>query len=69
MDSGVCFLLSLSFSDFLIYFAPLVKGSFCILPVYLGAPYAFIKLTFTYQKKKKTIKLIYMINSLTRQYP
>jgi hypothetical protein len=28
------FPLSLSFSDFLVYFAPLVRGSFCILPVY-----------------------------------
>jgi hypothetical protein len=43
--------LSLSFSDFLVRFAPLVRCSFCILPVYLGAPYAFNEIDFLLIKK------------------
>jgi hypothetical protein len=33
----------------------LVELSLCILPAYLGAPYAFLMKFFTYQKKKKSV--------------
>jgi hypothetical protein len=61
--------LSLSFSNLLVRFAPLIRCSFCILHVYLRVPYAFneIDLLLIYKKKKK-MKVLFTLPSSNDLY-